>query len=375
MTTEDPKRAIFAHTIHEKFGSRPLFDSNLIISIVNYTLYDPDQHTLCFAGQYGNMELARYCIVHGTEEEKSRGIVLGLVCAACNGHFEVFVYLAEFEMKDRAKYDVDYARLLLHAIKYGCVGIVKYIIDHASGCGLECVSTRMLRLALGLGRYEIFWQAIRAFVYSQEDLGEVLLFAVRNDLDVVQYLVERGADVNYRNSGPFYGAASFGPVPILEYLFTQSSSEHNIGMAITGAIERDRPEIIAYLVEFGFIDWAHVRDPQLELNEMLREAAMHRSGKVVKYLIGRADIAAFGDVGVLAAAAISDMDMLKMAIAHGANIHTDNGRALAISIQRGNLEMAKFLVDHGVEMSGETLNMHLNYINPAIRNFLTSNRT
>jgi hypothetical protein len=389
MTEEDPNRPIFAHAIHRKFGSRPLFDSNLITSIINYTLYNPWQHTLSGAGLRGNMELARYCIEYDTKEEKLEYIERGLEWAARLGYFDVFVFLAKFGMKNHAEYKINYENLLDSAVRCGRAEIAKYLIDCTEFVSIQI---NIVNSALYYEQSEIFWCAIKDRVWSQEDLGEMLLRAVKYDNDIVHYLIENGADVNYDSCCAFYIAAAFGPISVLGYLFEQNIDQNRINKALDGAISMNRFDVIDYLFELGVPEdiriayicsasrdgysdilaclLRHGDNQQSMLNDLLYGATIRNRIQIVSYLIKYADIVAFGDAGLIAAAKIGRMDLLKKAFENGADISAYNDRALIFAIQCHHFVMIKYLVEHGARVERSVLQRYKKHLGADTFQFL-----
>jgi ankyrin repeat protein len=336
------------------------------------------------------MELAKYCIEHGTEKEKLEGIGSALVWAANLGHFDVFVYLAEFEMKNHAEYKADYGGILLAVTVHGYIKIVKYL---ASCTNFISIGINILEAALRYHQSEIFWHLIKSRTYSSEDLSRLMLCAGNNGPEFMKYLVENGANINYSNSQVFFYAAVHGNVPVLEYLFEQDANSVNVGSALDGATCGNVCGIIDWLCELGptenmrhscailaahsgYFDILkcllnHGENSQQMLDELLSVAALRGYVEIVRYLVKNgADVAADNSIGLIVAAMNSNLGLLKTLFEGGADIRAGDNAALNVAITHNNFEMIKYLVKNGAEINWEIVNRLRQYLCPKVKHLL-----
>ncbi len=107
------------HALYTAFGTHPLFSSDVAKHIVEYTLYDPKEHT----ESHPSVEVIRYLHKIGTLD-----LLVALGCASENGHLEVVKYLVEQGANIHA-----YAAFALRwAFRNGHIEIVKYLEEQGA---------------------------------------------------------------------------------------------------------------------------------------------------------------------------------------------------------------------------------------------------
>jgi len=138
------------------------------------------------------------------------------------------------------------------------------------------------------------------------------------DLDVVEYLIEQGANIH-----------------VDDYVFRWAAA---IG-------ERFDLEVVKYLVEQGV-------DIHTEHDYVFRLAAAQGRLEVVKYLVEQgADIHAEHDCALQWATTNGHIDVIKYLVEHGADIHVWDDWTLLWAAKQGHLRVVKYLVEQGADIT------------------------
>lgn len=164
-----------------------------------YSAYVP----LHFAAYYGHLNVVKYLIeeTHADINIKDDSGRTPMHLAALNGQLYIVKYLIEKEA-DLNSIDDFQQTPLIYAASYGALNIVKYLI--------EDVSENITNI----------------------DESEILHSAARGDnLDVVQYLIKKGANVNKKNyigETPLFIATRYGHINVVKYLIEEANADLNI---------------------------------------------------------------------------------------------------------------------------------------------------
>ena len=152
--------------------------------------------------------------------------------------------------------------------------------------------------------------------YRMADLERALIVAVQFDhLDIVKYLVSKGANPRAQNDYALLYAAYKGRIAMVEYLVSQGADIH-------AGDGYDTQNSLWYAVEGGHLD-------------------------VVKYLVSiGADVSAIRGDTLAAAIARGDVSVVEYLVERGAN----GDQALGIACQNGMLGVAKYLISHGANV-------------------------
>ena len=163
-------------------------------------------------------------------------------------------------------------------------------------------------------------------VYEVEPVGEVYeeqgylkkykahalnmkLLGDKWDLNVIEYLIENGADIHIEDDFALRHAAENGQLKIVKYFIKNEADIHaHNDFALRHAAHNGHLEVVKYLLEKGAN--IHVYD-----DFALRNAAENGHLEIVKYLVE-----------------------------NGADIHVYNDYALRLATRNGHLEVVKYLL-------------------------------
>ena len=202
--------------------------------------------------------------------------------------------------------------------------------------------------------------------YRTGDKCSILHNAAKSgSLEIIKYLFEHGADVNYKKKGGesvLHYAAKFGSLEIVKYLVEHGAdvnckNKRNKSV-LHNAAKSGSLEIVKYLVEHG----ADVNNKNEKNKSVLHNAAKSGSLEMVKYLVEYgADVTCetkWENISVLHHAAESDsLEIVKYLVEHGADVNNKDkggGSVLHNAAKSGSLQIVKYLVEHGADVNCQT---------------------
>ncbi|AVL95221.1 ankyrin repeat protein [Moumouvirus australiensis] len=155
-------------------------------------------------------------------------------------------------------------------------------------------------------------------VNIESRINEALVNFCRQDLEMVKFLVNFGANIHTKGDEPLNQASKYG-----------------------------EPDIVQYLVDVG----ANIN---ADKDKALISACSGNHLNVVKYLVKNgANINADNDKALMTACYKNNLDIIKYLIKNGANIYADNKRALIIVAKKSNrhYEIMNFFKEKGVDFN------------------------
>lgn len=187
-------------------------------------------------------------------------------------------------------------------------------------------------------------------------------------IEIIDYLVSKGADVNrpsHDGRPGIFWAGRYGDLAMVKHIIklgadptvTEGSGRNALGYAAFGQPEKD---VFEYLLSLG-LDPNNTDDAGR--NAVLSAAYVNSNLAAVEYLASISDITARtndgADAFMLAAGRNMNLDVVKMFMATSKDIHAvttkDGSDALLLAAYRnGNLEVFKFLLDNGFSTDAKT---------------------
>ena len=119
-------------------------------------------------------------------------------------------------------------------------------------------------------------------------------------------------------------------------------------------------EILARLDEVELFDELY-HDYKLYINEenLIKIIAIHSSYNMANYLINRNVNLNFDNRAIVFAATSSSpksVQMLKLLVEHGADIHIYNDKPLSVSVSTGRMDNMQFLIENGATIGDDLIN-------------------
>lgn len=168
--------------------------------------------------------------------------------------------------------------------------------------------------------------------------------AAKGAIEIIQELVQSGADVRLRDSQALTWAAMHGHVEVMHYLVEQGADKKALtDKTLAVACVRGAEKAIRYMVEELSVD-ANGDD-----ESPLRHAVIENNPDIVHYLLtqGRANVHFDDDFALLHAVQNSYVVVVAHLIAAGADAQIDNNEPLKAAVANDNLEIVKTLVGKG----------------------------
>lgn len=140
-------------------------------------------------------------------------------------------------------------------------------------------------------------------------------------------------------------AAKNGQINIVDFYINDGQKDLRIQTMMGAAATAGQIKVIDYLIEQGA--------NKQHLNDSIYQASLHNQPKTVEHLISKGAMP--GGNGLLVAAADGYIEVVKIHLEHGANIHADDDKALKNSVSRTHDEITKTLIiDFNMPIKDET---------------------
>ncbi|KAF4928951.1 Ankyrin-3 [Colletotrichum viniferum] len=181
-------------------------------------------------------------------------------------------------------------------------------------------------------------------------------------LDIVNLLLDKGADINSPDGWALQAAAAEGHYDVVKELLDRGADVNSLtenenfpqGTALQAAAESGKVEIVTLLIEYGV-------NPDLGAGEdtfPIMAAAMRGEQTILELLVNaKAEVNVFGGQDhstVLIEAVINlPVDALQVLLDAGADINLedrDGDTPLILAAREGDADCVKFLLDHGADI-------------------------
>jgi len=255
-----------------------------------------------------------------------------------------------------------------------------------------------------LDRYNVFeydrvyYHKINGIIYSNiDDMENDVLniqfvhSIVKRNMEIIKFLVMKGADVRYCNDKGLRTASMSGDVEIVKYLHENGADIHaeREESLILSSIH-SRVEVFKYLTEKGAdmtaqSSFAIICSNDLEIikhivkmggdihareDELLMRMVDCGYMVIVKYLVEEqgADVGANDNNALLLAVKNQNMEMLEYLVERGVDVKARNNEALMRCMKIGNVEMFDYLTRKGANIKNrddeaiEKLEVHCHFM-------------
>ncbi|OTA01082.1 hypothetical-protein [Trichoderma parareesei] len=375
-------------------GSREAVEL-LVEHNVSLTIHSEDgsiQCPLALAALLADYSMFEYLIESYADKLPARDYSEALVAAAAAGRIEVFNKLLSFGHEESV-----FQSALDEAVDEWNWDIVKSLLDSRQGLDVNGLFTevatcsepqdKMLQLAWDYAKGSITEETISNALYNAtdrekistvrlllqsfgaspnatgEEYGTALTAAAFDGIiEMVQLLLDAGADINDPNGWALQTAAAEGHYEIVQELINGGAEvnacTHNAnfpaGTAIQAACESSRSDIVSLLLEKG-------ADPNLGLgtdSPPIVAATQRGEDRILEMLVNaKADVDVFGgydhSTPLINAAAYLPKESLQLLLNAGADINlpdNDGDTALIVAAARGDVEAVTFLLDNGADI-------------------------
>lgn len=216
----------------------------------------------------------------------------------------------------------------------------------------------------------------------------LLKAATNNDLKMVKYLVEKGANVNIvgniQGTSALHWAVSNGNIEMVKYLIEKKANINVINFSLKEtpliwAAKAGNFEIVKYLVENS----ADINIENIYKQSPLYIASLGGKLEVVKYLVENgADVNKKGFSGHTPLSAATNGGHLRVAgylIEKGANVNNrqiEGWTPLHFAASSGRLEVVEFLINAGADMDlkNNANQSSIDVANPVVKEYFQRNR-
>lgn len=232
-----------------------------------------------------------------------------------------------------------------------CIDVMEFLLDQ--GADISHNIDRPLQIASAFGHLDVVKFLVEHGAHIQQYHYRVLEVACYyGHLHVVKYLVEQGATIR-ANFATW--AAKGGHLDVVKFLFEHGADIHDKNdCALVLASECGHLDVVKYLVEHGADIHAKKIDPFTAFDtgsSALCVASLHGQLDVVKYLVVHgADIHDENECALLNACEGGHLGVVEYLAEHGADIHVKVDAPVAVASECGHLDVVQFLVDHGADI-------------------------
>ena len=330
-----------------------------------YARDDSGLSVLHLAAWGGDLELFEYLVENGSDifsKIKDGGSCLHL--AAENGQFKICKALLQKYNFDIHATD-DSSWTALHSAAWsGDLELLQYLIENGSDIFSETNDGRScLHLAAKRGHLKICRALLQNYnldMYARDDSGLCVLHhaAWSGDLELFQYLIEKGSDIFIKtknNSSCLHFAAKVGSLKICRavlqnYNFDINARDDDGFTVLHSAAWSGDSELLQYLIENGSDIFSKTKNGR----SCLHIAAEQGHLKICRVLLENYNFVVHerddDGLAVLHSAALGgDLELLQYLIENGSNIlsKTKDGRScLHIAAGKGHLRICRALLQN-----------------------------
>lgn len=375
-------------------GSREAVEL-LVEHNVSLTFKSDDEDVQCplaLAALLADYSMFEYLIESYADKLPAQDYSAALIAAAAAGRIEVFNKLLNFGHETAV-----FQSALDCAVEEWNWDIVKSLLDHCQGLDVNGLFTeaatcsepqdKMLQLAWEYASGSITQETLSDALYNAtdrekvttvrlllqnfganpnatgEEYGTALTAAAFDGImEMVQLLLDAGADINDANGWALQTAAAEGHYEIVQELINRGAevnactqnANFAAGTALQGACESSKSDIVSLLLEKG-------ANPNLGLgtdSPPILAACQRGEAHILEMLVNaKADVDVFGgydsSTPLINAAAYLPKESLQVLLNAGADINlpdNDGDTALIVAAARGDVEAVTFLLDNGADI-------------------------
>ncbi len=227
---------------------KALVEAGANVSAVNGS----ESTALGFASWPGHLEIVEYLLQN--DADNNRGMPLQQ--AASHGNLDVVKALVEAGA-DLNAIDEDGGTALSWAADPGRFEVIKYLVEHGAdvNAGKNALATACENGHLDIARYLIDAGAGIEAGLGEHDMTPLVAAAINDHRDVVDLLLERGADLHAKGDFALEWAAQLGKTEMVDYLLSLGADINAggpLGIPVLQQVTDDgKLKIVKFLVERG----------------------------------------------------------------------------------------------------------------------------
>jgi ankyrin repeat protein len=221
-----------------------------------------DNCPLKSAAEFGHIGVVKLLLENGADLHAYDDYALCM--SAAKGHLDV----VELLLDEGADIYADGCAPLKSSARYGHLDIVKILLEEARINAKTNKNNMTLEAYINEGDEGIEgYEFLKPRHSILTDCGNALTYAAFNGhFDIVQYLVENGADIHFGNDMALQWSSEKGEIDIVRYLLKKGARIHaNDEFALKTAVKNKNIELIKLLLEFG-------ANPHADNNYVLRNS-------------------------------------------------------------------------------------------------------
>jgi ankyrin repeat protein len=298
--------------------------------------------------------------------------------ASGNGYLDVVQYLVS---QIGANVNANGGEPLTASAEGRYLQIVRYLVAKGAKVSQETVELATKNYDLPMIRYLLSHGGV-INNSAMESLEKFLVEASRDgNLNIVTELIGLGVDPNYGYDDyglcAFQLAAQEGHFNIVKYLYSHGARLESNGNGngngngtepddetlepldqllfdvIQKSLKRDDEMITEYLQIAQFLIGIGANREVLNDIDLLGRVYDAHQKAVSDFLVSNTVSRKFSEDALSLASANNFLNNVKILLAKGVNIHTDDDFALKIASENGNLDIVKYLVEHGANVQAE----------------------
>jgi ankyrin repeat protein len=338
---------------------------------------------LLFSSNFNLFNVVKYLVEkkHADVTYENNNGITSLILACRKGDSKIIKCLVEnCPDQKRVKYvnhkDNHNETSLISSILNGNLEIVKYLVENGANvidkdeketnlmwaCSIKTNSFEIVKYLMEKISEELDHEELVKYVNSENSLRDTsLMWACSNgNLEVIKYLVEKGANVNHENN---YGEtsltrASVGNLEVVKYLVENGAADltNNLNKSLLKASQHGNLEVVEYLVEKG----ADINYKDKYGKTSLLYASQNGYLEVVEYLIKKCPpekLVKFvnhkdnaGYSSLILASIEGRLREVKYLVENGANVNeseVNKKTSLIWASEYDHLDVVKYLVEEG----------------------------
>lgn len=232
------------------------------------------------------------------------------------------------------------------AVEHNRPEMLAALAKKSGGFGDVYIANRLAEKAAETGQLAVLHVLVGDYGVDIHKNGDEMLraAAANGRLNVVEYLISKGADVSAWDNRPLRAACEGGHLAIAEKLVAAGADVNaGNGAPLCAAAESNSISIVTFLLDNG----AKVEEGNYAvLSSAAKDDALDALKLILKNIAPQ-DALEKKSEALSQAVMHEHFKAAKLLIKAGANINNDNGQSLRSASWRGELETVKFLLDNG----------------------------